>query len=113
MIMETESIVAIVASCAGVLSTLISVISSYKTHREDVKAKTKMQQDSVRKRLALHVIGYFCEETLMAEEIAKTTGETPKQVKERMRKLAEKHPENNEQYYPKMTAKEARVFIVE
>jgi len=111
--METESIIAIVASCAGVLSTLISVVSYYKTHREDVKAKTKMQRDSVRKRLALHVIGYFCEETLMAEKIAKTTGETPKQVKERMRKLAEKHPENNEHFYPRMTAKEARDFIVE
>ena len=49
----------------------------------------------------------------MAEEIARTTGETPKQVKERMRKLAEKHPDNKEQSYPKMTATEARDFIVE
>ena len=36
-----------------------------------------------------------------------------KQVKERMRKLAEKHPDNKEQSYPKMTATEARDFIVE
>lgn len=111
--MTAESIVAIVASCAGVLSTFITVVSSYKTHREDVKEKNKMRLDNVRKRLALHVIGYYYEETLMAEEIARVTGETPKQVKERVRKLAEKHPDNKEQSYPKMTAQEARGYIVE
>jgi hypothetical protein len=111
--MATESILAIVASCAGVLSTLITVVSSYKTHREDEKEKNKMRMDSFRKRLALHVIGYYYEETLMAEEIGRVTGETPKQVKERFRKLAEKHPDNKEQSYPKMTAQEARGFIVD
>jgi hypothetical protein len=111
--MTAGSIVAIVASCAGVLSTFITIVSSYKTHREDVKEKNKMRLDNVRKRLALHVIGYYYEETLMAEEIGRVTGETPKQVKERIRKLAEKHPDNKEQSYPKMTAQEARAYIVE
>ncbi len=111
--MKTELIVSIIASCAGVLSTLINIVSCYKTHRADVEAKNKLKRDSIRKRLALHVVGYYYEETLMAEEIARTTGETPKQVKERMRKLAEKHPDNKEQSYPRMTATEARDFIVE
>lgn len=111
--MTTELILAIVASTAGVLSTLISVVSSYKTHREDVKEKYKTQRDNIRKRLALQVIGFFYEETVMAEEIARNTGETPKQVKVRMRKLAEKHPDNKEQFYPNMTAQEARDYIKE
>jgi hypothetical protein len=113
--MTAGSIVAIVASCAGLLSTLITIVYSYKTHREDVKEKNKnkIRLDNVRKRLALHVIGYYYEETLMAEEIGRVTGETPKQVKERIRKLAEKHPDNKEQSYPKMTAQEARAYIVE
>ena len=111
--MTTESILAIVASSAGVLSTLISAISAYKTHKEDIKEKIKLKQDNTRRRLALQVIGYYYEETLMAEEIARNTSETPKQVKERMRKLAEKHADNKEQSYPRMTALEARDFITE
>ena len=111
--MEIESIVAIVASCAGVLSTLINVVSYYKTHREDEKEKNKVKRDRIRKRLALHVIGYYYEETEMANELASYTNETPKMVKERMRKLAAKHSENKEQSYPKMTAQEAREYIVD
>ena len=111
--MTTESIIAIVASCTGVLSTLISGVCSYMILREDIKERHKTKRDNTRNKLAYQVIGFFYEETVMAEEIARNTGETPKQVKMRMRKLAEKHPDNKEQCYPNMTAQEARDYIKE
>ena len=108
-----ELTVTIIASIAGIITAVISAGAYIKARREETRTKMKAKQDSVRKRLALHVIGYHCEEDLMATELAVYTKETPKQVKERVRKAAQSHEENKEQAYPKMTAKEARVYIVE
>lgn len=108
-----EITVSIIASVAAIITALISASAYIRGKREEAREKAKAQRDSVRRRLALNVVGYFCEESLFAEELAKYTNETPKQVKERLRKKAERHDDNKEQFYPSMTAKEASRFIIE
>ena len=105
--------IAIIGLITGVLSAIITSVAYVYAHFEAVREKNKAKKDNVRRRLALQIIGYHCEESLLAEELAIHTGETPKQVKERIRKAAVTHDENKEQVYPKMTAKEAREYIVE
>ena len=108
-----ELTTAIIASIAGIITAIISSSAYIYARREAEKTKAKARKDSVRRKLALQVIGYHCEESLLAEELSKYTKETTKQIKERTRELAKSHVENKEQIYPKMTAKEARVYIVE
>ena len=77
-----ELTVAIIGSIAGIVTAIISASAYVRSRREEVKEKAKAKKDSVRQRLALQVIGYHCEESLLAEELSKYTNETPKQIKE-------------------------------
>ena len=103
----------IIASIAAIITAFISASAYIYGRCEAAKEKEKAKRDSVRRKLALQIIGYHCEESLLAEELSKYTNETPKQIKKRVRELAKSHTENKEQTYPKMTAKEARDFVVE
>ena len=102
----------IIASIAGIIVSIMSAVAYIKSSREDAKIKAKAKMDSIRKKLAQQVVGYHCEESLLADELSHYTNETPKQIKERMRKKAESSPDNVERVYPQMTAKEARNYIV-
>lgn len=108
-----ELTVAIISSIAGILTAVISASAYIISRREEVKEKSKVRRDGVRRKLALQVIGYHCEESLLANELSKYTNETPKQIKERLRELAKSHAENKEQTYPKMTAKDARDYLID
>ena len=48
----------------------------------------------------------------MAQKISQYTKEPVKSIKERMRKNAENHDDNKEKSYPKMTAQQARDYLV-
>jgi len=102
----------IIASIAGIIVAIISGSAYIKSSREEARIRAKAKMDSVRKKLAQQVVGYHCEESLFADELSHYTNETPKQIKERMRKKAEASPDNVERIYPQMTAKEARTYIV-
>ena len=102
----------IITSISGVIVAIISGSAYIKSSREEAKIKAKAKLDSVRKKLAQQVVGYHCEESLLADELSRYTNETPKKIKERMRKKAESSPDNVERIYPQMTAKEARSYIV-
>ena len=112
MVNNMEVTATIIASIAGIIVSIMSAAAYIKSSREEAKIKAKAKMDSVRKKLAQQVIGYHCEENLLVDELSHYTNETPKQIKERMRKKAESSADNAERIYPQMTAKEARVYIV-
>ena len=102
----------IIGSIAGIITAIISASAYLRGKREEEKAKAKAKMDEVRKKLALQVIGHFYEEEVMAQELSTFTGEPVKTIKERMRKSAESNPDNKEAVYPRMTALQARDYIV-
>lgn len=110
-IMSTESLIAIVASLSGVVSTLVTVISYAIAHTQESKAKAKAMRDEVRKKLSKQLIAYYYEEQVMISELSKVTGKPEQTIKKEMRTNAQNHAENLEHVYPNMTANQARDYI--
>ena len=109
--MKTEIIITIIASVAGIVSTLITIIGYVRVRIEELNLKAKEKQNTVRKKLVAQVVGYYYEEQILIEELAKYTNRNPKTIKIEMRKNAAQHIDNKENYQPDMSANEARKYI--
>lgn len=109
--METHLIITVIASIAGIISTLVTIIGYVRVRIEDLKLKSKERQCPVRKKLASQIIGYYYEEQVLIEELAKHTNKNPKTIKIEMRKKAAQHIENISKIQPDMSANEARKYI--
>lgn len=107
-----EITITIIASIAGIITACISASAYLRGKREEERWKAKIKMDETRRRLALQVVGYFYEEELMAHELSTFTKEPIKSIKERMRKAVEAYDENKEAVYPRMTAAQARDYII-
>lgn len=109
--MDAQSIVAIVASIAGILSTLVTVICHTISKIQDSKIKARVKRDEIRKRLSLQLVGYYYEEQILISKLSEITGTPELTIKKEMRKAAQNHAENIENVYPDMTATKARDYI--
>lgn len=107
-----ELSITIIASIAGIITASISASANLRGKKEEERMKAKVKMDDTRKRLALQIVGYFYEEELMARELSIFTKEPVKSIKERMRKTVETFPDNKEAVYPKMTAAQAREYLI-
>lgn len=108
--METQLIITIIASITGIISTLVTIIGYVRVRIEELKLKSKERQCPVRKKLASQIIGYYYEEQVLIEELAKHTNKNPKTIKIEMRKKAAQHIENKEKVQPDMCVNEARKY---
>ena len=102
-----EIAVSIITITGAIITALISASAYLRGRKEEAKAKL----NETKKALAQQVVAYYCEEQILLEELAKTTGKNAETLKKEMRKRAATHEKNVAGISPDMSPAQAKRYL--